>query len=89
VHDKSRKRGVKQMNIKVKGYATLRRFTVHLPAGGKLTVPDNATVAFVLEKLQVPLNSGVITMINGRHCTLGRNLQPGEELVFFPPLEGG
>ena len=77
------------MIISVKGYALLKQFTAHLPTRGTLTVPDNATVASVLEKLQVPSDSEVITMINGRHCTMNHVLRPGDKLVFFPPLEGG
>jgi molybdopterin converting factor small subunit len=77
------------MIIEVKGYASLKRFTAHLSTGGTLTVPKNATVASILKKLQVPSNSMVVTMINGRHCTLDQRLVPGDKLVFFPPLEGG
>jgi len=77
------------MIINVKGYASLKQFTAHLSPRGKLTVPDNATVASVLEKLQVPSDSEVITMINGRHCTLNHILRSGDKLVFFAPLEGG
>lgn len=77
------------MIINVRGYASLKQFTAHLSPRGALTVPDNATVASVLEKLQVPSDSEVITMINGRHCTLNHILRSGDKLVFFPPLEGG
>jgi molybdopterin converting factor small subunit len=77
------------MIIEAKGYASLKRFTAHLLAGGTLKVPDNATVASVLKKLQVPPDFMVITMINGHHCTLDQRLEHGDKLVFFPPLEGG
>jgi len=77
------------MIINVRGYASLKQFTAHLSPRGTLTVPDNATVASVLEKLQVPSDSEVITMINGRHCIVNHILRPGDKLVFFPPLEGG
>lgn len=77
------------MIIEVKGFASLKRFTAHLSTGGMLTVPDNTTVASVLKKLQVPSDFVVVTMINGRHCTLDQRLGPGDTLVFFPPLEGG
>lgn len=77
------------MIIEVKGYASLKRFTAHLSSGKMLTTPDNTTVASVLEMLRVPLDSMVITLINGRHCTLDQILSPGDKLVFFPPLEGG
>ena len=77
------------MFINVKGYASLKQFTADLSTRGTLTVPDNATVAYVLVKLHVPSDSKVITMINGRHCTLNHILRSGDKLVFFPPLEGG
>jgi len=77
------------MIIEVKGYASLKRFTAHLSTGETLRVPDNATVASILKKLQVPSDSMVVTMINGRHCTLDQILGSGDKLVFFPPLEGG
>lgn len=77
------------MIVNVKGYASLKRFTAHLAPHGDLTVPEDATVASVLEKLQAPMDSKVVAMINGRHCTLDHILEPGDKLVFFPPLEGG
>jgi len=77
------------MNIKVGGYATLKQYTEHLEPQGRLSVPDNATVAEVLSKLAVPKNMKVITMINGRHCDLVHIIRSGDKLVFFPPLEGG
>ena len=77
------------MIVNAKGYASLKQFTTHLSGRGTLAVSDNATVASVLEKLQVPSDSKVITMINGRHCTPDHILSPGDKLVFFPPLEGG
>ncbi len=77
------------MIIEAKGYASLKRFTAHLSTEGTLRVPDNTTVASVLQKLQVPSDFMLITMINGRHCTLNQRLEHGDKLVFFPPLEGG
>ncbi len=77
------------MIIEAKGYASLKRFTAHLSTGGTLRVPDDSTVGSVLKKLQVPSDFMVVTMINGRHGTLDQRLEPGDKLVFFPPLEGG
>jgi len=77
------------MIINAKGYASLKQFTAHLSTMGTLTVPDNAIVASVLKKLQVPSDSTIITMVNGRHCTVNHILRPWDKLVFFPPLEGG
>ena len=77
------------MIIKIKGYVTLKQYTEHLEPEGRLSVPDNATVADVLHRLAVPEDIKVITMINGRHCDLDHIIHSEDKLVFFPPLEGG
>lgn len=77
------------MVIRVKGYATMKPFTKHLSHKGEMEVPDGSTVDAVLRRLHVPVRIEKITMINGRRCKMGRVLEPGDELVFFPPLEGG
>ena len=77
------------MVIETVGYASLKRFTQHLKPKHSLWVPNNTTVAEVLERLRIPSNFKVVTMINGRHCSLDQRLDEGDKLVFFPPLEGG
>ncbi len=77
------------MVIKAIGYASLKQFSASLNRDGGLSVHNGATVADVLEKLGIPQNTKVVTMINGRHCTPDRPLADGDNLVFFPPLEGG
>jgi len=76
------------MVITVKSYANMKKYTTHLP-GGHLEIPEGATVDAVLKKLQVPLESKKLVFINGRHIPSDYSLQPGDALVFFPPLEGG
>ena len=77
------------MVIKTLGYASLKQFTEHLNSEGRLSVPDEATVADVLKKLGISRNIKVITMINGHHCPHDQPLVEGDKLIFFPPLEGG
>ncbi len=77
------------MVIQTIGYASLKQFTEHLKADGRLSIPDRATVADVLKRLGISQNVRVITMINGRHCTHDQPLVEGDKLIFFPPLEGG
>jgi len=75
--------------IKVNGYATMKRFTSHLADGGEMEVPDESTVEAALSMLHVPVRVEKITMVNGRRCKMNHVLEPNDELVFFPPLEGG
>ncbi len=77
------------MVIKVKGYATMREYTVHLPSEGDMEIPEGSTVGAVLEDLKVPSNSKKLIIVNGRHKTPDCVLKSGDTLVFFPPLEGG
>lgn len=77
------------VRIRVNGYATMKRFTKHLPDGGEMEVPDDSTVGTVLSMLHAPVRIEKIAMINGRRCDMDHVLEPGDELVFFPPLEGG
>jgi molybdopterin converting factor small subunit len=75
--------------IRVNGYAGMKRFTRHLSSGAKMEVPDGSTVETVLRMLCVPLRQEKITMVNGRRCDMAQALEPGDHLIFFPPLEGG
>jgi len=54
-----------------------------------MEVPDESTVEAALSMLQLPVRVDKITMINGRRCEMNHVLEANDELVFFPPLEGG
>ena len=77
------------MVIKVKSYAFMRKYTVDLPTGGELDVPEGTTVDSVLKQLKVPSQSKKVIFVNGRHRSEDYVLQPGDIFVFFLPLEGG
>ena len=77
------------MLIKVKGYASLRKYTVDLPTEGEMDVPEGSTVDSVLRHLKIPSESEKIILVNGRHRSQDYVLQPGDILLFFPPLAGG
>ena len=80
---------MRKMVIKVKGYATMKPYTAHLPPDGDLEILEGTTIGSVLKKLNVPSESRNVIFVNGRHRSLTDRLQPGDTLVFFPPLEGG
>ncbi len=77
------------MLIKVKSYVTMRKYTAHLDTEGDLEIPEGTTVDAVLKQLKVPSESEKLIIVNGRHQTNDYVLQPGDDLVFFPPVAGG
>jgi molybdopterin converting factor small subunit len=81
--------GTYNMVITVEGYADMRKYTTHLSPEGALEIPEGITVGDVLEQLEVPSESKKVIIVNGRHKTTEYILQPGDALIFFPPLEGG
>lgn len=77
------------MIITVKSYASMKGYSVDLPAGGRLEIPEGASVRDVLRRLNVPADLRKIILVNGRHRSEDHRLAQGDILVLFPPLEGG
>lgn len=77
------------MIITVRSYASMKGYSVDLPVGGRLEIPEGASVRDVLRRLKVPPGLRKIILVNGRHRSEDHSLRPGDDLVFFPPLEGG
>jgi len=79
------------MRVRVKLFATLSR---HLAGGMPGTpfeteVPDGATVADLMNRLNLPREEVKVAFINGRTRPLDWPLEPGDEAGFFPPIGGG
>lgn len=74
------------MQITVKLFASYRvgRFKESL-----LDYPKGATIARVLEELQIPPGSSGAVLLNGHLSPLQQNLQDGDTLVLFPLVAGG
>jgi sulfur carrier protein ThiS len=77
------------MVIYVQSYADMSKYTAHLGPEGELEVPDGAAVKDVLTLLKVPQDRKAVVIVNGRGRPAEHGLQPGDRVVFFPPLEGG
>lgn len=58
-----------------------------------MDVPENATVASVVDGLKLPAEESYTTIINGESVPLsergGRHLADGDEVVLFPAIQGG
>jgi molybdopterin converting factor small subunit len=60
------------------------------PAGGMLELADGATVAAVLERLQIPPESVQLVTLNGQLVRdPNRPLAVDDELTILPPVGGG
>ena len=77
------------MKIKVKALAHLKDPLNKLAPEGELEVPEGATVGTVLTALEPLANPLGIVLVNGRPRSKDYRLHPGDDLVLFPPLEGG
>jgi molybdopterin converting factor small subunit len=79
------------MKIRVKLYATLRRF---LPKAGigevtEIEVPEEATIQTVISHLHIPPEESKVIFVNGSHQTLNFPLHANDLVVIFPAMGGG
>jgi sulfur-carrier protein len=79
------------MQITARLHGTLRKY---LPAGSKgnvitVDVPDAATVADVVDRLNIPRDHARLFVSGDEHLHSTAVLRDGQELNLFPPLAGG
>ncbi|WP_300670617.1 MoaD/ThiS family protein [Desulfoluna sp.] len=77
------------MEIEIKLFATLRPYLKGLSREGHLDVPDETTVADIVEILQLPAEQVRLVFVNGRHASREHILNPGDRVGIFPPVGGG
>lgn len=79
------------MKIKVRLYATLRKYMPDVPSGQSVdvTVPDGATVGDLLDTLGVPRDDMRTCYVASIYRTPDYTLREGDEVALFPPVGGG
>jgi sulfur carrier protein ThiS len=84
------------MNIKLKLFATLSDYLPSEARRGNelaLDVPEDATVAHLIEKFNLPRTLVHLVLINGHFippaARTGRLLHDGDVLAIWPPIAGG
>ncbi len=79
------------MIVRVRAYATLRRYLPQVALGASVTLdlPPGLTVADVLERLGVPRDEVKLCFVNGLHREVDHRLDEADELAIFPPVGGG
>lgn len=79
------------MQIRVKLFATLTRRVAHANSGTSLpiNIAEDATIADLIKKLQLPPQEVKVVFVNGRARPHDWQLRPGDEVGIFPPIGGG
>ena len=79
------------MNVRVKLFASLRRFAGDSASGTPFVVelPDGATLTDLYQTLRLPADEIKLAYVNGRVQLEDWQLQPGDEVGIFPPVGGG
>jgi|Deesub1362A_J573_1020465.scaffolds.fasta_scaffold00036_148 molybdopterin converting factor small subunit len=76
---------MKNIKVKVKFFATLRRFgrekDVELKYGVK--------VEDLLNILKIPRDEAHLILVNGKKAEIEHTLHDGDEVAMFPPVAGG
>ena len=80
------------MKVRVRLYAFLaERHSETARAGSPLDLdlPEDSTVASLVDCLDLPKDQVKLTVVNGRLRDLDHRLQPDDEVGIFPPIAGG
>jgi len=79
------------MRVQVKVFATLRRYVDRAVTGipFEVDLPDGATVADLIEQLNLPPEEVKMAFVNARAREKDWRLAAGDEVGIFPPIGGG
>jgi molybdopterin synthase sulfur carrier subunit len=79
------------MQITLRVFATLCRYIPGAIAGVPVDIdlPEDATVADLIEKMKIPAREVKIAFVNGRTQPPDWVLKQGDEVGIFPPVGGG
>lgn len=73
------------MNIKIKLFASLRKFG---PDEQIIEFAENTTITEAVDSLNIP-KTALLKIVNGEHRPADHILHDGDELALFPPIAGG
>lgn len=75
------------MNITVKCFATLSRFTP--PDADAYPIAEGETAQSVVSRLGIPPEDLKLVFVNGNHAELSKPLADGDRVGLFPAVGGG
>lgn len=79
------------MEITVKLFASLGAYAPKEESAKpfQCEIEEGATLKRLIEKLDIPEENVKLNFVNGRTRKIDYELQPGDEVGFFPPIGGG
>jgi molybdopterin converting factor small subunit len=79
------------MQIEVRLFATLRRCIPEMKEKGWIMaeIADGATIADLMQKLDIPVDETKVIMRNFRQADLTDILTDGDRVAFIPAVGGG
>lgn len=79
------------MKVKLRLFATLRKYLENVPIGQSVDVemPAGSTISDLAERFQIPAEELKICFVNGIICEVDQMLSEGDEVGMFPPIGGG
>ena len=80
------------MKVRVRLYAFLAELHSETARAGSpldVDLPEDSTLALLVDYLTLPKEQIKLTVVNGRVRDLDHRLQPNDEVGIFPPVAGG
>lgn len=77
------------MKVKVNLYSTLKKYAPTESGGFEPDLDQAATIRDLTDLLGLPNQVQRVVLVNGRLAQPDKVLSEGDEVVIFPPVEGG
>jgi len=80
-----------KMIVKVKLFATLRKYLPDLELGSSkdVQIDHGTTIEQLYKNLGIPIEEIKLAYVNGIYCEPDYILNDGDEIGIFPPIGGG
>jgi molybdopterin converting factor small subunit len=81
----------KPMIVKVKLFATLRKYLPNIELGKASEIPiePGTSISMLYQILGIPEDEVKLAYVNGIYCESDSILKDGDEIGIFPPIGGG
>ena len=77
------------MNLEIKLFGFLRKYSPGSEDAFSMDIPDGSKVKDIISTLKVPDNEARIVIINGKHAVEDATLMANDEVILMTPIEGG
>lgn len=77
------------MTLRLRLYFHYRKYSPGGEPSFEMDLPPGSLVEHALENLGLPLEPHMILLLNGKQADPKKAILHGDELVVFPPVDGG